>query len=154
MRRGEFGGRIGPRRDPVGPDLEALRERFWRYTPKDRNHERRGILQWRTLDEPPNERRQHANLHIPEHPEHGFAVLWFTEDEKSGEFANHYTLGDPSKLTEDHWIDAADEEWVLAGNFVPLAVAWAVIEDFFADPMTLSPRAEWISTTDMPEFPI
>ena len=149
-RKGSFDGGVGPREDRVGPDLQALYERFWNYEPLNRNFERHGILEWDS--EPEGDSR--ANLHIHEHPDHGFAFEWLLSTPARPGWRVLNSVGDPSLLSETDWIDAADECFILTGNFVPLETAWAIIEDFFADPLTPSPRAQWIDVEDMPETPV
>ena len=149
-RKGRFEGGVGPRKDRVGPDLRALYERFWSYAPVNRNFERHGIFEWDS--EPDGDSR--ANLHIHEQPDHGFAFEWLLSTPERPRWRVLNSVGDPSQLSEDDWIDAADESFILTGNFVPLKTAWAIIEDFFADPLTPSPRVKWIDVQDMPERPV
>lgn len=147
--RGEFTGGVGPWRDQAGPDLEALRERFWNYTPKTRDYERYGLLCW----ESDPELDCGVNLHIQEYPELGFNLQWTVMIPFGMPGESHMTVGDANKLTEVDWIDAADDCFILSGCFVPLQTAWNVIEDFYEDPLTLSPRATWVDRDDLPEQP-
>ena len=147
--KSEFSGGVGPLNEEAGPDLDDLRERFWKYTPPTRYYERSGLICWRSDPE----LNCGVNLHIQEHPDLGFNLQWtiMIPFGMSGE--SHMTVGDANKLTEADWIDAADDCFILTGCFVPLETAWNVIEDFFSDPLTLSPKATWVDCDDLPEQP-
>ena len=139
MSEGSFDGRIGPRGDSVGADLEALRERFLSYTPSSPDDERYGLLVWENGD------AQKVKLSVIESTAYGIALIWSGKGLGAGS-KELITVGDDSKLKRPFLIDAGDEEWAFIGNFLPIETAWLGVEDFFSDPTVPSPRLEWVET--------
>ena len=110
-----FSGGVGPWTNHVGPDLEALRERFLNFTPKTRQEERYGMLSWEPIEQGVDFPR--AVLSIYEFPGLGGALCWATAFDKDHRPA-WWTLGDASKLSNEDWVPSEDAP--LAGCFIPI----------------------------------
>ena len=144
----EFSGGVGPWGHETGADLEALRQKFLHFRPVSERDGLFGMLVWKS-----NDKSRNVDLEILDGREMGVSLLWMGTS-RDGTYSEHHTVHDATKLKREHWFDTGGQEWALIGTFLPVEQAWWVIEDFFANPMELSPRVEWIDIKKLPRFPM
>lgn len=140
MTDGSFSGGVGPRGNRALAEIEALRERFLNYSPKNRNDMRQGLLGWRSADG-----KRDVQLIVAEHPDYGVSHIW-SPSWSDGEWREVITVSDETKLHKPHLVDTDCDNWIPIGSFLPIETAWMGIEDFFSEPTVPSPRLTWVET--------
>lgn len=126
--------------------VEGLRELFDLAPATSWQNVRDGIISW--FADPYCD----VSLKFLEHPDLGMYLAHRTWQARRMTDI-FLSVGDRGKMSSDLLMDMDDLGFALPGMFIPIEQAWLGIEDFFEDPLALSPRIDWIDAKDLPPWP-
>ena len=126
--------------------LEELKELFDLHPATSPQDGRDGIISWFAGVS------SRVNLKFFERPKLGMCLDYYVWQNHRMTDA-YFSVGDREKLSPDLLMDLDEDGFALPGLFIPIEQAWLGIEDFFEDPLILSPRIDWINAKDLPPWP-